>query len=142
MRRPASGLLGPNLRNAGLTLLEVIVALVLLSMSGVAIIAWMNQNLATAGKLQAHAAEARLQQNAMGLLSGVDPAVSGAMEFESIKIQWNSSPVKARLPNRNFDGVSAGGWQVGVFVLQVQATDTSTGAQTSFEVLRTVSRRV
>lgn len=133
--------LGPSVRNAGLTLLEVIVALVLLSMSGVAIIAWMNQNLATAGKLQAHAAEARLQQDAMGLLSGVDPSVSGAVEFESIKIQWLSSPVKAMLPNRNFDGVSAGGWQVAVFVLQVQATDALTGAQTSFEVLRTTSRK-
>lgn len=133
--------LGPNARNAGLTLLEVIAALVLLSMSGVAIIAWMNQNLETAGRLQAHAAEARLQQDAMGLLAGIDPTVGGSMVYEGIRIQWSSNPVKPSLPNRTFDGASTGVWHVAVFQLQVQATDTSTGAQTSFEIIRAGTRK-
>lgn len=132
----------PLIASAGLTLLEVIVALVLLSTTGVALISWMSHNLRTANQLQVLAAQARLEQDAMGLLASIDPSVDGEAEFNNLRLEWRTSPFKATVPNRAFDGVSAGAWRAGVYLLRVRARDAATGTQISFEVLRSHSRGV
>lgn len=132
----------PLIASAGVTLLEVIVALVLLSTTGVALISWMSHNLRTAHQLQVLAAQARLELDAMGLLAAVDPSVNGEAEFNNLRIEWRTSPFKATVPNRAFDGVSAGAWRVGVHLLRVRAVDVVTGTQITFEVYRSHSRSV
>jgi general secretion pathway protein I len=123
-------------RQGGFTLLEVIVALVLVSTAGMAYIAWLNQGLATLARLQEYHEQIRLRYNALALLDVADPSRDGELAQTPLLVSWRSSLRGELQPNRGFGGQAAGIWRVGLFKLRVIAVDQQSGARVEFEVLK------
>ena len=131
-------------RTAGFGLLEAIVALTLLAGSGLALFAWINQNLQAASRVQQIEREARLLLTAQAVVESVNPLQqpAGAMEVSGLALQWQSTPVEPPRRNAAFGEGVAGPWMVGLFRLQVRAQDRARGTQIVFEQWRVGTLRL
>lgn len=138
-QRHPRGSLSQGLR--GFTLLEVIVALVLISTTGMACVAWLNQGLSTLSRLQEHREHARLKLNALALLDVADTSRDGELVQPPFRVTWRSSLEREARPNRGFDGQAAGIWRVGLYRLRVLAVDQQSGARVEFEVMKAYGLR-
>lgn len=87
-------------RCAGFGLLEAIVALVLISISVMAVYNWISANLITISRLQAHAQQSAAQNNVLAYLDNLNPMrkPNGTQKFQGYKISWHSVPIE---PARN-----------------------------------------
>lgn len=83
-------------RNLGFSLLEAIVALALISLTGTAIFSWLNQSLSNLSTLNRHQAEAIKFDNALAYLKTVNPMQSpqGEVVLGDTTISWTSELVE------------------------------------------------
>lgn len=123
-----------NRRQQGFTLLEAIVALVIFSMTAIALYGWQDSNLKAMQRAQAHATHNELVRSALGVLAQVNPMLSptGERPMGQLTVRWASKPLQPVKP-----GVSAAGmpsiFDLGLYVLDVQVQD-GDKSLTSFRV--------
>jgi len=121
----------------GFTLMEVVVALVILATSGLMLFAWVNQNLQTASRLRDAQARAQLQLEGVSWLRLVNPArqPQGELRQGELQLSWTSTLVE---PSRNeFDlgGNLVPRWELGLYRIQATLKQGETGPRVSWEQL-------
>ncbi len=113
-----------NRQQRGFTLLEAIVALVIFSMTAIALFGWQASNLQTMHRAEAHARNNTLVRSTLGLLAQVNPmqTPTGERPLGPLTIKWTSKEVQPVKP-----GVSALGapgiFDLGLYLLDVQVLD-------------------
>jgi general secretion pathway protein I len=128
----------------GFALLEAIVALTLLAGTGLALFAWINQNLQQASRLREREQQVRLQLTAQQLVQTVNPTRSptGRLDIDGVSVQWTSRPLSPALRNATVRQLASGAWSIGLYALDVQARDDKTGIETRFERWQVGTERV
>lgn len=111
--------MGPRDRMAGFTLLEVIVAMVILSTSGLVLFAWLNQNLATATRLQESQARSQLQLEGVSWLATINPALEpeGERQMGDLRLTWRATPIEPMRPEFDFSASMQPRWLLGLYRL-------------------------
>ena len=103
--------------DGGFTLLEAVVAMVLLSGAGVALFAWINTEIAALSRVQESNARAEAMVNAVEFMHTVNPmtAPEGKVSFAAYRLEW-----KARAISAVQDGV---GYPAGTSLFQLALFD-------------------
>ncbi len=103
---------------AGFTLLEAIVAMLLISGAGMALFAWINTELGNVAKVQESNERAEAMVNAVEFMHSINPMLrpQGKMVFGTYKIEWLAKEVTAVQ-----DGVS---YPQGISLFQLALYDT------------------
>lgn len=79
----------------GFTLLEAIVALVLLSTTGMALFSWINNTLSGLNHALDSSQKTQFRQNALALMQQVNPAadINGEIKTPSFTLNWQSTAI-------------------------------------------------
>lgn len=90
--RPACGH-----RQRGFTLLEAVVAMVLISSAGAALFAWINSELSALARVQQSDARAEAMVNAVEFMYTVNPmlAPEGKVAIAGYTLEWKAKPISA-----------------------------------------------
>jgi len=77
-------------RHAGFTLLEAIVAMVLISGAGMALFTWINQNISSLHRILESNARAEATTNVLEYMTRVNPMLTpeGSTDLESYRLRW------------------------------------------------------
>lgn len=123
----------------GFGLLEAIVALTILAGTGAALFAWISQNLQAASRVETEQARVALQMAAQGLVASVNPFVepTGSRRLGTLQVSWHArlaAPLRASVPTQPTETMR---WRVGLYELEVRASDAASGASTDFKLLQT-----
>lgn len=113
----------------GFSLLEAIVALALISLTGMAIFSWLNQSLGNLSNLNRQQMQSQLAENAFSYIKTINPMVTpdGTTQLGSLHLTWHSKlmgqPDRAVGSLGNFTN-----YQMGLYLLDVtlQQPDTVT----------------
>lgn len=123
----------PQTRQAGFTLLEAIVALVLISSAGLALFGWINGNIMALTRIQDANARAEATINILEYIDRVNPMLTpeGRAPLGTYSIQWRSQPI-----SKITDGVNS---PLGISLYQMALYSTtvsvmSEGGQTWFQL--------
>lgn len=110
-----------NYRQRGFTLLEAIVALVLISTSGLALYSWLNSSLISLQRVESAEQRAWAMSNALQRLRLVNPAEvpAGTERAGRLQIHWQSSPKQPLTDGVSFPN-GIGLYQVGLYDTQVR----------------------
>lgn len=105
-------------RQRGFSLLEAVVAMVLISGAGTALFSWINSELASVSRLQQSNARAEAIVNVMELMHAVNPMLTpeGTAAFAAYRLTW-----KAKEVTQVQDGVS---YPAGISLYQLALYDT------------------
>ena len=116
----------------------------ILASSGLAIFAWVNQNLETASRLREHELRARLLSSAQALVETVNPMQrpAGEMTVADITVAWTSELIEPVRRNLGFGAEGQGAWQVGLYKLDVRARDARQQVDIRYEQWRTGTQRL
>lgn len=81
-----------NARQLGFTLVEAIVALVLIATTGMALFSWINSNVIALSRVQDINAESMATQNALEYMHNINPMASpeGQANLESFRLSWEA----------------------------------------------------
>lgn len=113
--RPISrerGLVGksaPQTRQAGFTLLEAIVALVLISSAGLALFSWINGDIMALTRIHDANARAEATVNILEYMDRINPMFTpeGDIPLGAYSIRWRSQPITNVIDGANYpQGVS------------------------------------
>lgn len=91
-------------RNAGFSLMEAIVAMVLIAGAGMALFAWINGSIASLASLQEANQRSDATVNILEYMDGVNPmmAPEGTATLGSYSIRWRSEPVAPPVDGVNY----------------------------------------
>ena len=84
-----------NRRQHGFTLIEAIVALVLMATTGMALFGWINSNIVTLSRVQEINAQSAATVNAVEYMNSVNPMISpeGQIDLGSFRLLWKAEVV-------------------------------------------------
>lgn len=119
----------------GFTLLEVIVALVILSTSGLVLFGWISQNLATATRLRESQARSQLQLEGISWLAVINPAVEpeGERELGDLRLNWRTTLVEPMRNEYDSGGLLLPRWAIGLYRANAVVTHVKTGLHVEWE---------
>lgn len=105
----------------GFSLLEAIVAMVLLATVGMALFSWINTSLIGLNRAEAAAARSQAINNALEYMEQVNPAEQpdGMVELGALGIKWQSSEVEPLRDGMNPAG-SKGFYRLGLYDTEVK----------------------
>jgi general secretion pathway protein I len=88
----------------GFTLLEAIVALVLVGGMGMALFGWINNTLLSLGRIQDANAVAEAKLNALEFMETVNPMLrpEGSASLGAYQLRWQASAATAAVDNANY----------------------------------------
>lgn len=132
-------------RQHGFGLMEAIVALVLLAGTGAVLFEWMQQNLRTVARLELAQQERLLQEAALGLVRGVNPALQpqGERSVAGLSLRWQSTEQLGPPRRMGSDaGPATGIWEVSLHRLELTVTQQQPALQTRMSVLQPGYRSV
>ena len=112
-----------SINSAGFTLLEAIVAIVLIAGIGMVCFQWINSNLKTLSRVQQHAKENKVTQNALDYIKQVNPMQDpeGRKELGPYVLSWNSRQLyEPRICINRPAG--KGIFKVGLYKMQVEVS--------------------
>lgn len=106
-------------KQSGFTLIEAIVALVLVGTTGMALFGWINSNIITLNRVQEINAENVATVNAVEYMNNINPMISpeGQANLDSCRLSW-----KAEASAESRDGA---GYPYGVSLYQLNMYQTS-----------------
>jgi general secretion pathway protein I len=133
---------GTNRRQSGFSLLEAIVALVLLSTTGLALMDWLNQSLSTANRQNERIEEAALLRLAASRLQAINPVIEVQGEWRSagVTVRWRTASIAPSVPNALFAGDGGGGpWRLSLW--RVDAEVEQRGRVQVLSIQRLVTER-
>ncbi len=104
----------------GFTLLEAIVALVLLTTAGLALFSWMNASFDGLNRIEQSNARAAAELNALEFMKTVNPMErpEGQIKLGEIHLNWRSRPLQSPVANRN-DAREPGPFMVALYETEV-----------------------
>lgn len=111
-----------NARNLGFTLIEVIVALVLIGGAGMALFSWINGSIVALRRVEDANARNEAASNIIEYMQTVNPMLTpeGTAEFGSYQIRWKADPLSDTV-----DGVvnpqGVGLYQLGLYRAKINA---------------------
>jgi len=113
-------------RQQGFTLLEAIVAMVLIAGAGMALFSWINTNIISLSRVQEINAQAEAQANVLAYMDTVNPMMmpEGKAELGSYRLQWKAEAVTAVQDGANYPyGISL--YQLALYrtAIQVEKAD-------------------
>ncbi len=105
---------------AGFTLLEAIVALVILTSAGLALFSWINASFDGLNRIEYNNAKAAAEINAMEYLKTVNPMErpDGEVVLGGVTMRWAARPITDVTPNMT-DGQTAGPFMVALYETEV-----------------------
>ncbi|WP_457445563.1 type II secretion system protein [Roseateles sp. P5_E4] len=123
----------------GFTLLEVIVALVILSTAGLVLFGWINQNLATATRLRESQARSQLQIEGVSWLATINPVAEpeGDREMGGLRLTWRATLLEPMRPEFDMGGVIVSRWMIGLYRVNASITRLDSGMRTDWEQVAT-----
>ena len=82
-------------RQAGFSLLEAVVAMVLISGVGYALFGWINTNIMTLTRIQETNARAEVTQNILEYMNSINPmkTPAGNARLGQVSLRWESKPI-------------------------------------------------
>jgi general secretion pathway protein I len=91
-------------RERGFSLLEAVVAMVILASTGWALLAWINSSIASLGRIEESNARSMATANALEYMQTVNPMTrpQGRVRLGSISIAWNARPLTPVIDGSNF----------------------------------------
>jgi general secretion pathway protein I len=130
---------GAKVASRGFTLLEVIVALVILSTAGLALFGWINQNLATATRLRESQARSQLQIEGISWLATINPVAEpeGQREMGGLRLTWRTTLLEPMRPEFDFGGAVVPRWMIGLYRVNASITRLDNGVRTDWEQVAT-----
>jgi len=104
-------------RRSGFSLIEVVVAMVLIASVGMGLYAWINTNLISLNRVQAHNERREAVLNALAFMEQINPmeTPSGEATLGAYNIHW-----EAQLVEPAQDGVGASGHRLGLYNTRVR----------------------
>lgn len=108
-------------RGAGFTLLEALVAMVLIMLVGMTLYSWLSTNLIGLGRVHATAERADAERSALEYLRTVNPMQdpSGSADIEGFGIRWDARPIAPTLAGAGYAGGTSR-YIVGLYLVDVQ----------------------
>jgi len=105
----------------GFTLLEAVVAMVLIASSGIALLSWINSNLVNLRRVEANYIKQKAIQNSVAFLQGLNPheTPTGEKQVGSYRIHWHAVLIDEVKEGRYLSGGGQGLYQVGLYDTQV-----------------------
>ena len=96
-------LLGARLQR-GFSLLEAIVAMVLIGGAGMALFSWINTNLVSLARIQEINVQAEATANVVEYMNAVNPMLSpeGKADLGAYRVRWKAEPVTAFQDGANY----------------------------------------
>ena len=130
----------PVRAGGGFTLLEAIVALVLLSTSGIAIYSLINSNLIGFNRVRAVATRTVAVRNALEWMHQINPAETpeGTTESNGLRIDWQARPLAPMIDGHGYPR-NISYYQMGLFDTEVAVS--RDGDEIAFFHLRQVGYR-
>lgn len=130
-------------RQSGFTLLEAIVAIVLVASSGMALFSWINGNLITLGRVQDNNARTEATQNALELMESINPMLrpSGQTSLGAYQLTWEAKQTGPLTDSVNYP-YGIGLWQFALFDTQVSLIHRDGRAWFSFPLRQVGYKRV
>ncbi len=115
---------------AGLSLIEVIVALVVISGFGAALFVWAGQTLQTANRAAAMQRQAELERNVTEIAFSLNPGdrPEGQIVTATHRYQWRTTTSRGPTDQTRHP-IGTGPYQVGIYSLRFTVTDLA-GAET------------
>ncbi len=109
-----------NARDQGFSLLEAIVAMVLISIAGLALFSWINTSFIALGRIQSANAQAEAEMNAMQFMSTINPmkTPSGSAVAGRLKIEWQARAL-TEVKRNNTGSEAPGPFQVALYDTEV-----------------------
>ena len=106
---------------AGFSLLEAIVALALISLTGTAIFSWINQSLSNLSRLNNHQAQTIQLDNALAYLRQVNPTANpeGSIQLGDTQIDWTSELIEPQVRSVGRRG-TPNAYVVGLYTMAVE----------------------
>ena len=132
-----------HIAQRGFTLLEAIVALVLVSGAGMALFSWVNTNIATLYRVQEASARAEATRNALEYLRTVNPmrTPEGETPLGEYSVRWRSSSLSPVMDGVNqFQGISL--YQFALYDSHVELVRASGEPWFDFELRQVGYKRV
>jgi general secretion pathway protein I len=113
-------------RQQGFTLLEAIVAMVLIAGAGMALFSWINTNIISLSRVQEINAQAEAQANVLAYMNTVNPMMTpeGKADLGFYRLQWKAEAVTAVQDGANYPyGISL--YQLALYrtAIQVEKAD-------------------
>jgi general secretion pathway protein I len=107
-------------RSVGFTLLEAIVAVVLLSTAGLVLFSWINASFDSLNRIELSNARAAAELNAMEFMKTVNPMEqpTGRAKLGEIQMSWRATPVGDPVQNRT-DTREPGPFLVAMYQVEV-----------------------
>ncbi len=104
----------------GFTLLEAIVAVVLLSTAGLVLFSWINASFDSLNRIEVSNARAAAELNAMEFMKTVNPMEqpTGRVKLGEIEMNWRATPVGEPVQNRT-DTREPGPFMVAMYQIEV-----------------------
>lgn len=124
---------------SGFTLLEVIVALVVLATAGLVLFGWINQNLSTASRLRESEARSQLQIEGISWLSTINPMAEpdGEREIGGLRLTWRATLLEPARPEYDFAGNLAARWAIGLYRVNASVTRIDSGMRAEWQQVAT-----
>ena len=130
-------------RVRGFTLIEALVALVIVGASGMALFSWINASLESMRRVELANARSRAQTDALEFMQSVNPMLrpQGEADLAGARLRWRSE-----LQGPRADGVGypqgSSLFQVGLYSTRVQVTDSEGQAWFEFDMQQVGFERV
>ncbi|MFM7460600.1 MAG: type II secretion system protein J [Burkholderiales bacterium] len=110
----------PRSDASGFTLLEAIVALVLLSTAGLVLFSWINASFDGLARIEQSNARAAAELNAMEFMKTVNPMQQpeGQTQLGDVQVKWRAKPITELVANRT-DNRDPGPFTVALYETEV-----------------------
>lgn len=122
----------------GFTLLEAIVALVLLTTAGLALFSWINNGFDSLQRIERANAISTAEINALEFMRNVNPAArpEGNVRLGDVALTWRALPISEPRSNRGDTG------DPGVFIVTLYETEITLDSPPAFEKHRLSVRQM
>lgn len=91
-------------RQHGFSLLEALVAMVILASSGWALLNWVHASITSLRRVEDANARTEASRNAVEFLQGVNPSLrpQGQFEMGEVRLQWQARPIAGPMDNMDY----------------------------------------
>lgn len=130
-------------KDAGFSLLEAVVAMVLISSTALALFSWINTNLSTLRRVTEINAQTEATRNALEFMGAVNPMITprGAQKLGDLGISWSAELVTPVKDGTDYPA-GRGLWQFAIYSVNIKIESTSTGSQFDIQTRQIGYKRV